>query len=106
MVSQFTYGSSIGKHYIERDDEKKLLLVDKFVVGFTPKEYLLMLPLLQGSPTSDAVLIQEVFPGQTAEETRIPLKKHIGNICSKLIPHRLKVCRINQYGYILVALDD
>jgi hypothetical protein len=65
-----------------------------------------MLLLLQGSPTADATLIQRVFPGQAVEETRIALKKHIDNICSKLIPHRLKVFRINQYGYILVALDS
>ena len=105
MASQFAYGSSIGKHYIERNDEEKLLLVDSFVICFTPKEYLLMLLLLYGSPIADADLIQGAFSGQTVEETRIALKKHIDNICSKLIPHRLKVCRINQYGYILVALD-
>ncbi len=65
-----------------------------------------MLLLLHGSPIADAALIQRVFPEQTMEETRIALKKHTDNICSKLIPHKLKVCRINQYGYIVVALDD
>ncbi|HVB21074.1 MAG TPA: hypothetical protein VNG51_03905 [Ktedonobacteraceae bacterium] len=105
MAAQFTYGTSIGKHYIERNDEKKLLLVDSFVICFTPKEYLLMLLLLQESPTADAALIQEAFPGQTVKDTHIALKKHIGNICSKLMPHRIKACRINQYGYILIALD-
>lgn len=106
MSSQFAYGSSIGNHHIERNDDKKLLLVDNFVISFTPKEYLLMLQLLQGLPIIDATLIKNVFPGQTMEETRLALKKHIDNICSKLIPHRLRVCRINQYGYIFVALDD
>ena len=96
----------IGNHTLQRNDETRTLVVDNLVVQFTPTEYRLLLPLLQGQPVSDSELAQAAFSRELDTLVRNSLDKHIDNIRGKLERLGLSVYRLRRYGYVLCISSD
>ena len=96
----------IGTHTLQRNDETRTLVVDSQVVQFTPTEYRLLLPLLQGQPVSDTELSQAAFSRGIDTLVRESLDKHIDNIRGKLEYLGLSVYRLRRYGYVLTISSD
>lgn len=101
MPSPLILCPPIGGHTLQRNDETRTLVVDNQVVHFTPTEYRLLLPLLQGQPFSDAELAQAAFFRGIDSLVRESLDKHIDKIRGKLEPLGLSVYRLRRYGYVL-----
>lgn len=93
----------IGTHRIQRDDASRVLIVDCLLVRFTPTEYRLLMPLLQGYPLSDLDLVRSAFSCDLDSCVRENLDKHIDKIRSKLRPSGLNIYRVAKYGYVLLA---
>ena len=96
----------IGTHTLQRNDETRTLVVDNQVVQFTPTEYRLLLPLLQGQPLSDTELAQAAFSRGIDTLVRESLDKHIDKIRGKLEPVGLSIYRLRRYGYLLSISSD
>jgi DNA-binding winged helix-turn-helix (wHTH) protein len=96
----------IGQHRVQRNDESRVLVVDSLLVRFTPTEYRLLIPLLEGLPVHDNDLVSEVFSCKVDSWACECLNKHIDKIRNKLRPLGLNVHRIAKYGYILLAIVD
>ncbi|GEM_PF-2026612 len=92
---------SVGTHTLRRNDETRTLIVDNQIVQFTPTEYRLLLPLLQGRPLSDNELAQAAFSLEIDTLVRESLDKHIDKIRGKLEPLGLSVYRLRRHGYVL-----
>jgi DNA-binding response OmpR family regulator len=92
----------IGDHHIQRSDEHKALIIDHKMGKFTPTEYRLLIPLLNGQPVSDISLIQEAFTCDASPQIRKSMEKHIDNIRSKLHLCGLTIHRITKFGYVLL----
>src|SRR5713226_7971777 len=84
----------IGHHRVQRNDESSVFVVDSLLVRFTPTEYRLLVPLLEGLPVSDIDLVREAFSCKVDTWVREGLDKHIYKIRSKLRPLGLNVHRI------------
>ena len=97
---------SIGTHTLQRNDETRTVVVDNQVVQFTPTEYRLLLPLLQGQPLSDTELAQAAFSREIDTLIRESLDKHIDKIRGKLELVGLSVYRLRRFGYILSSSSD
>lgn len=106
MSSPLITCPSIGIHTIQRNDETRTLIVDNSVVQFTPTEYRLLLPLVQGQPLSDTDLAQAAFSRSIDSLVRESLDKHIDKIRGKLEPLGLSIYRLRRYGYILSIAPD
>ena len=91
----------IGTHTLQRNNATRTLVVDNQVVQFTPTEYRLLLPLLQGKPLSDTELAQAAFSRGIDRLVRESLDKHMDKIRGKLEPLGLSVYRLRRYGYVL-----
>ena len=96
----------IGAHTLQRNDETRTLVVDNQVVQFTPTEYRLLLPLLQGQPVSDTELSEAAFSRDIDSLVRQSLEKHIDNIRGKIEHLGLSVYRLRRYGYVLTISSD
>jgi len=101
MPSSLISCPPIGTHTLQRNDGTRTLVVDNPVVQFTPTEYRLLLPLLQGQPLSDTELAQAAFSRGIDSLVRNSLDKHIDNIRGKLEPLGLPIYRLRRYGYVL-----
>ncbi len=77
---------SIGTHIIQRSDASRALIIDNLMIRFTPTEYRLLLPLLNGQAVSDVELIQKAFGSRMDMSMRENLDKHIDKMRSKLHP--------------------
>src|SRR5260370_12234131 len=97
---------SIGTHTLQRNDETRTVVVDNQVVQFTPTEYRVLLPLLQGQPLSDTELAQAAFSRGIDTLIRESLDKHIDKIRGKLELVGLSVYRLRRFGYILSSSSD
>ena len=104
MPSPLLACPAIGSHCIHRCDENRSLLVDTSLIRFTPTEYRLLVPLLEGRPISDNDLAQYAFCSKIEHFVRGNLDKHMDKIRFKIRPVGLDVYRVTKYGYIL--LDD
>jgi DNA-binding response OmpR family regulator len=96
----------IGTHILQRNDETRTLVVDNRVVQFTPTEYWLLLPLLQGQPVSDTEPSEAAFSRDIDSLVRQSLEKHIDNIRGKIKHLGLSVYRLRRYGYVLTTSSD
>lgn len=94
---------SVGDHAIRRSDAYRTLVIDHMVIRFTPKEYHIVLCLLEGNTVTDSYLIQEVLGSQDNPVFRHNLDKYIDNIRRKLSPFGLNIYRVMKYGYNLLA---
>ena len=83
-----------------------MLVIDHMVVTFTPREYRILLHLLEGAAVADSYLIQEVLDGQDHPVFRHNLDKYIDKIRSKLCPFGLSIYRVMKYGHILLAIVE
>ena len=101
MPSSLISCPPIGTHTLQRNDGTRTLVVDNQVVQFTPTEYRLLLPLLQGQPLSDTELAQAAFSRGIDSLVRNSHDKHIDNIRGKLEPLGLSIYRLRRYGYVL-----
>lgn len=101
LPTQLISCPSVGTHILQRNDETRTLIVDNQVIQFTPTEYRLLLPLLQGEPRSDTELVQTAFSREYDTLVRASLDKHIDKIRGKLEPVGLSVYRLRRYGYVL-----
>lgn len=95
-------------HRIQRSDTHRMLIVDGFLVPFTPTEYALVVPILTQAGTSMpsvpyAALARSVFGRELDLDTRRLLEKHVLNIRAKLRPHGLYVRGVAGYGYMLTG---
>ena len=106
MPSSFISCPPIGTHTLQRNDETRTLVVDNQVVQFTPTEYRLLLPLLQGQPLSDSELAQVAYSRGFDALVRNSLDKHIDNIRGKLEPLGLSIYRLRRRGYVLTTSSD
>ena len=103
MSSNLVSCSSIGTHCIQQNDKCRIVLIDSIVIKFTPTEYRLLVPLLEGWAVADAEFIQTVLTCDTNSQIYKALEKHIENIRSKLRLHGLNIHRVAKYGYLLLA---
>src|SRR5437588_11894086 len=70
----------IGSHRVQRNDESRILVVDSQLVRFTPTEYRLVRPLLEGRPMADIDLVRDAFSCKVDPWVRDGLDKHIDKI--------------------------
>jgi len=101
MPSSLISCPPIGAHTLQRNDETRTLVVDNQVVQFTPTEYRLLIPLLQGQPLSDTELAQAAFSRGFDTLVRKSLDKHIDNIRGKIELLGLSIYRLRRYGDVL-----
>jgi len=105
MSSPLISCPQIGTHTLQRNDETRTLVVDNQVVQFTPTEYRLLLPLLQGQPVSDTELSQATFYRRVDSLVRQSLEKYIDNIRGKLEHLGLSVYGTKYGGRTVFKLD-
>lgn len=103
MSSPLISCSSIGTHTLQRNNETRTLIIDNQVVHFTPTEYRLLLPLLQGLPLSDIELAQAAFSRDIDKFVRESLDKHIDKIRGKIESLGLSIYRLRRYGFVLTT---
>lgn len=102
-VSNLVVCPSIGKHNIQRNDESRVIIIDAFLLRFTPIEYQLLGILLNGERVAfDGELIQKVFGCEISPAIRDNMDRHIDNIRSKVRAVGLNIHRVNKLGYILL----
>ena len=102
--SQLVESSAIGGYSVQRCDKRRTLVVNRItVIAFTPTEYKLLLPLLSGQPIQDVDLVKMAFGLSIKQWNRDNLSKYIDKIRCKLRSAGLDVCRMNKYGYVLLA---
>lgn len=109
---------TLGQHVIDRYDANRTLLIDRNLIQFTPTEYRLVVPLLNGQAITDRELawyaLQAAYPHMGPERkaeldkwVKGNLEKHIDKIRGKLQAVSLDVHRIVRVGYILgESLDE
>ena len=90
---------------IWRNDKKRVVIVDKTLVVFTPTEYRLLLLLLNGSIIDDIILIETFSCQEMNKATRNLLKKHIENTKGKLNVLGLDIYRVYRKGYVLMGAE-
>jgi DNA-binding response OmpR family regulator len=94
---------SIGKHLIRRNDESRIVIIDAFLLKFTPREYKLLVMLLNGERVvPDSELVQNVFDREISPAIREKLDRHIDNIKNKVRVVGLSIHRVNKLGYVLL----
>ncbi len=94
----------IGSHCLQRSDASRILVIDSFLVKFTPTQYRLLMPLLSGNVVSDEDLLREALLGSgDIAADGYNLDRHISKMRSRLQPSGLTIYRVTQYGYILLA---
>ena len=106
MLATLTSSPSIGTRCIQRCDPSRVILIDDTLIQFTPTEYRLLAPLLQGGPVADSDLAQEAYSCQEVSLVRENLDKHFDKIRYKLRAAGLNVHRVAKYGYILLDSGD
>lgn len=106
MSSALVSCSPIGTHHLWRSNESRAVIVDSVMIRFTPTQYRLLIPLLNGSPVTDSVLVREALSCDLKVLGRENLEKHIDKIREKLRPSGLNIYRIVDYGYVLLAIPD
>ncbi len=99
---------SIGKREIKRDDEARMLIVEKSaVVVFTRTEYRLLVLLLDHAVVPDATLNESLFATRLADDQMKKTRgKQIENSNGTFRHTSLVVRRIHLSGYSLVAEDE
>ena len=102
--SQLVESPAIGDYNIQRCDKNRTLVINRIkVIAFTPTEYKLLLPLLSGQLIRDDDLINEAFGSNIKQWNRDNLSKYIDKLRCKVRSAGLDVCRMNKYGYMLLA---
>jgi DNA-binding response OmpR family regulator len=102
-VSNLVICPSIGKHHIQCNDESRVIIIDAFLLRFTPIEYQLFVLLLNGERVVfDGELVQNVFGCEMSPAIRENLDRHIDNIRSKVRAVGLNIHRVNKLGYVLL----
>ena len=92
-------------HAISRLDTLRTLMIDGSLVRFTPTEYRLVIPILEGrgTPVPFRHLTTLALEREPDRDARRLLDKHIDHIRSKLRAFGLNVHGVARFGYVLLA---
>ena len=102
---QFIDCSSIGTDVIQRNDIKRIVVVDHTIcLAFSPTEFKLLVPLLSGQMMVDNELSYAATGCDIEQWKRANLKRYIDKLRSKIRPAGLDVGRIQRHGYVLLSL--
>jgi DNA-binding response OmpR family regulator len=95
---------AVGGLSVKRNDELQALLIGDELIGFTGKEYDLLLQLLEHDFSSDKMLMEALYHVSVVDkQSRLKLDRHVDNIKRKLKPTGLTIRRVHRAGYTLLV---
>lgn len=94
--------------HIKRYDADRLILVgNEKIIHFTPTEYRILTPLLDGNVVSDTTLAHYAFQTQHIDQAiRENLDRHIDNIRVKIRSAGFNIYRVLKLGYVIQNLTE
>lgn len=92
----------IAGKQLAKYDLARTLLVDHFLIRFTPTEFHLLSAFLLGEILTDETLIKMYLGGGRLDRwSKSNLDKHVDNIRTKIRPTGLSIYRVVRIGYVL-----
>ena len=97
---------SFGNHRIQRNDTRRILVVDSHALRFSAKQYEALVLLVQGNVVADTELVRAVYSEELYADGSKNLEKLIRKIREQLYPVGLTIERMAKRAYILLAIPD
>lgn len=91
---------------VRYDNEHTVVIIDDYVLRFSPNEYKVLCVLLDNGKVHDKTLANVLYQGSADPFDKKSIKKYIYNIRSRLKTHGLTISRIYNQGYVLHILEE